>query len=162
MPLSECREIMAPNIAARTHPFAVVSGERAPARWLRIVDSLRDRLNERLHALRGDGNGLLPIDLLQILHAVLRDRDQFGRIGGQGMIELDETVVTAGMPILSASRSNTRSLRANWSSSSSSVNLHHSPVSVVLKLPVVVAELLEDQEPRRPDLDMAALPQCIQ
>jgi hypothetical protein len=32
----------------------------------------------------------------------------------------------------------------------------------ILKLPVVVAELLEDQEPRRPDLDMTALPQCIQ
>ena len=32
----------------------------------------------------------------------------------------------------------------------------------ILKLPVVVAELLEDQKPCRPDLDMAALPQCVQ
>jgi hypothetical protein len=69
------------NIAARTHPFAVVPGERAPSRWLRIVDSFRDRLYERPHALRGDGNGLTAVDLLQVLHAVLRDHELFGRMG---------------------------------------------------------------------------------
>ena len=39
--------------------------------------------NERLHACLGDRNGLLPIDLFQILLAISGERDQFRRIGGK-------------------------------------------------------------------------------
>ena len=83
----------------------------------------------------------------------LRDRDEFERIGREGMIELGGTAVIAGRLILSAA------VEHDFIAGKpveQFVFAEFAPFAScrILKLPVVVAEPLEDQEPSRPDLDM--------
>jgi len=74
------------NITTRIQPFAVIASKCAPTGRLRVADSFRYGEYERFHGFGGDSDGLLPINLLEILDAVLYDRDHFGRIAGQATV----------------------------------------------------------------------------
>ena len=88
------------NITARSQPFAVVASERAPTRWLRVVDPLRHGAYERFHGFGRDSDRLLPINLLEILDAALYDCDQFGRTAEEASVEVGGAVV--GLAALNA------------------------------------------------------------